>query len=224
MTDSYNVQVQPCSTTFSFYQWILLTKDFVRVKCITLPNSLFHMCFFPFSSWTCFACTTVFLQFSALKSASISSMAFQMCWPNRYESWVTYNKTITEQARGSVSSQRQQKASTTVTTGSVIWTVPIVFLPCQGWRTCWRCGMWWGFPQQLYKTHHNHHRQPGNTIDIFANVFLLVLVGAMFIHLLNSVSLQIQFNSLGQIHHQHPHISGTCWCQLNWAAAVESGW
>lgn len=52
----------------------------------------------------------------------------------------------------------------------------VVLLLCRGWRTCWRCGMWWGFPQQLYKTHHNHHQPPDGRQQTFCIIWVYKLL------------------------------------------------
>lgn len=180
------------------------------------PHTVCYMCFFPFSHCTYFAFSTVFLSFSCcLKSAWISTMALQMCWLNRNEScrshtkkaekewWVLKDKRYTEWIYNMHRSHN-------------------VLLLCQGWRTCRRCGMWWGFPQQWYKTRRNHHPPPGGRQEMLLCHASRSGQGETLG--LCKLSKIKQFNSLGQIHHRHWHISGTCWCQLNWAAAVESGW
>lgn len=151
---------------------------FRRVKVLSFSHSIAHMCFFPFSSGVCFPFSTVCVCFSSLKSAWMSSMAFWMCWPKRYES-------CRKAARG-LSGNRNR-----------MWMDDYanVAVPCEGRRTCWRCGMWSGFLQQLCKTRRSHRQPPGNGKEWPKKIVRITEKAGCW-----------DYNSLDQILHPHPHI------------------
>lgn len=61
---------------------------------------------------------------------------------------------------GQTEKEQSEQEIKTGRVGSIVCSALFSVLLCQDWRTCWRCGMWWGFPQQWYKTHRNHRQLP----------------------------------------------------------------